>query len=120
MNYTSIEQSKHLLELGLKPETADMYYVQLSEGLDEYTALLKRPQCNYEDDIQCWSIGALLKLIPNYGLRKMGGRLLISFYSAPRITPTPNHVIDDCVNELDAVYQMVCWLLQNNYYIKTE
>ena len=30
-HYTSIEQVKHLLELGLSPATADMYYHCLKE-----------------------------------------------------------------------------------------
>ena len=32
-HYTSIEQSKKLLELGLNPNTADMFYPKIDEGL---------------------------------------------------------------------------------------
>ena len=32
MNYTSIEQSKKLLELGLDAESADMFYMMYKDG----------------------------------------------------------------------------------------
>ena len=122
-HFTSMEQSKKLSELGLKSDSADlMYFLLKRENLLYSKCPVYIPvgrNLKETKDIPCWSIGVLLKLIPNYSLRKMGDRLLINFYSAPRITPTPTHVIDDCVDELDAVYQMVCWLLQNNY-IKTK
>lgn len=57
---TSVEQSKRLLELGLKPETADCFhwnyagvnYVgNITEGLEQ-------------DDIPAWSLNRLIELLP--------------------------------------------------------
>lgn len=64
--YTSIEQSKKLLELGLNPNTADMFYPKIDEGL--YSVF---PVIGYEifkkqiSDIPCWSLGALLDVLPS-------------------------------------------------------
>lgn len=50
---TSIEQSQRLLELGLKPETADMYIFD-----DE--VYIGKPNV---DDIPAWSLHRLLRLL---------------------------------------------------------
>lgn len=58
----SIEQSQRLLELGLKPETADMLYIQIdgswiciiSQGDEEYIP--------YEDRFPAWSLHRLLEM----------------------------------------------------------
>ena len=57
---TSVEQSKRLLDLGLKPETADCfhwnysgvnYIGNITEGLEQ-------------DDIPAWSLNRLIELLP--------------------------------------------------------
>ena len=62
MNYTSIEQSKKLLELGLKPETADMNHYEKDDGW----VTLPKGQISYGgfQIIPCWSLGALLGIMP--------------------------------------------------------
>lgn len=50
---TTIEQSKHLLELGLKPETSDMYIFD-----DE--VYIGKPNI---DDIPAWSLHRLLCML---------------------------------------------------------
>ena len=67
---TDINQSKKLLELGLKPETADMYYHEGSEdgaGNIEYHPNI-RTECNnilFPDYIPAWSLHRLIELICN-------------------------------------------------------
>ena len=74
MNYTTIEQSKRLLELGLNLETADMVYIK--------HATSSNLEFRFDDDVPpmvlgktsfskldvpalpCWSVGALLDLMP--------------------------------------------------------
>ena len=59
---TNIKQSQRLLELGLKPETADMIYMQIdgswiciiSQGDEEYIP--------YEDHFPAWSLHRLLSI----------------------------------------------------------
>lgn len=87
-HYTSIEQSKHLLKLGLNPETADMHYGNFcpkglgyadafGAGLSPYTEAVKtyetiKKQYHIDDYkgivawevLPCWSLGALIDLMP--------------------------------------------------------
>ena len=89
---TSIEQSKKLLELGVDVNTADMIYNILGEPyvrndtpIDEYHT-------------PAWSLVALLKLIPNCIL--FGCKECIKIIDAD----TP----------IDAAFEMVVWLKEND------
>lgn len=128
---TTIEQSKRLLELGLSPDTADMWHnIDIVDkfGMSGY---MEFPSFEKVSDIDepCWSLTALLELMPktmkgipekaayhfvlkknayddwqcNYEHPLFGG--LYSF--AAQKTP------------IDATYYMVVWLLENGH-IKTE
>lgn len=61
---TSVEQSKRLLELGLKKETADIYYdlsthiTEVPYTKDELQRILER-----NDVIPAWSLGRLLEVM---------------------------------------------------------
>ena len=63
---TSIEQSQRLLELGLKPETADMYYTEGSmdaEGNIEYHLNIKRYWISLPTNyIPAWSLHRLIEI----------------------------------------------------------
>ena len=100
-HYTSIEQSKHLLELGLKAETADMQWflednygiVQIKEDLEDWGG-----DCT----IPCWSVGALLMLMPNGSFIKKSD--FGSYFCQGVIYNTP----------IEAVYAYMVNLLQSN------
>ena len=69
--YTTKEQSKELLKLGLNPETADMCFEYQKAHWPDEPAYLDWPQCykkHDKQDIPCWSLVALLNLIPNFEL----------------------------------------------------
>ena len=57
---TTIEQSKKLLELGLKPETADC--VHFSVNGKEYLTIIDEPKFD-EDDIPAWSLHRLMEIL---------------------------------------------------------
>lgn len=59
MGYTTLEESKLLVSLGLSPETADMHYWN-AEGKD-YVYVGKSDNVNSES---CWSLDALINLFP--------------------------------------------------------
>jgi hypothetical protein len=74
MNYTSIEQSKHLLELGLSPNSADMFYRQkISERTDlpYYDIILGHSFAAEQNlfsfrngyEIPCWSYDKMLDIL---------------------------------------------------------
>ena len=122
---TSYEQSKSLLELGLDPNTADMKYdprwdipVIISE-YDYDSHLNYNPE--YENtDIPAWSLAALLGLMPKIKFFKdedayepcinRYGDKYICHYNC---SGADEHwYIED--NPIDAAYNMVCWLKENN------
>lgn len=129
MNYTTIEQSKHLLELGLCPDSADMIYYE-HKFTGALTALNGKAECteykNCTGDIHvipCWSVGALLEII----WKSLPSVMIIPgsrFDIEPQYwCTTDNEEIcydtDYYASAIEALYDMICWLLQNNY-IKTE
>lgn len=62
---TSIEQSQRLLELGLKPETADMYYFRLSENDCCLKVDVDNDPLKYNMDrtyIPAWSLHRLIEI----------------------------------------------------------
>lgn len=126
MNYTSIEQSNKLLELGLPRDTADMVYEYnfLSESNDTTP---KAVNSNLHDttlrNIPCWSIGALFGLLRSYNdcnslsvfsNRSQKWQITISYYDV--IWKEHKEI---SINLLEASYGTVVWLLENGY-IKIE
>ena len=107
MQYTTIEQSKRLVELGLDPKTADLRYVGEGDVVGKGRCLaLHKP---YRDrHIPAWSLDALLKVIPiPYQMtRGRDGKVQFTLLTVPR------H--DTFETELEAVYTMVVWLLEND------
>lgn len=103
-HYTSIEQSKRLIEFGLNPETADMCY-------HEHTAYIDgTPKVGYKagvtDGIPCWSVGALLATMPTYEINNWGDSIQIDYKRYALETEGDETFIDLVVN-------MVALLLEN-------
>lgn len=76
-NFTTPEQSKRLLELGVPADSADMYYKHTK--LTPYVLfnnVLFSVYSKAEDIIPCWSVGRLIDIIaichgtPFYGVNK--------------------------------------------------
>ena len=61
---TSIEQSERLLALGLKKETADMYWVNHG-NLCMPVMLLHEDRPLDNNDTPAWSLGRLIEMLPN-------------------------------------------------------
>ena len=80
---TTIEQSKHLFELGLSPETADMsyseeYFGKDKDGKDDWCWRLNA--CRFidiEGIIPAWSLSALLEVMPRPDLYRETAELWI-------------------------------------------
>ena len=102
---TTIEQSRRLLELGLDPKTADMYY--LPQVMNEGETLWPIDEGYDLDDADqpAWSLAALLEVMKEYGVD------LSSLFNGFRcICSTYDTELYD--NPIDAAYEMVCWLLE--------
>ena len=114
---TSIEQSKKLIELGIDRNTADMCYKCLGE--DPYD-LIVRPYSDWKEEYKvllksgdakvypAWSLTALLKLIPKSIISTPNP--LSTNYCCRNVEFDMEFYAD---NPVDAVFTMVCWLLEN-------
>ncbi len=128
MNYTTIEQSKKLVELGLNPDTADMCW-----GIDfesnryncsPYPLPWKDYTCN-EVYLSCWSLGALLEVVKTrkdcnfitiHSSDSLKWSLNTSYYEL--VNWKEKETLEDTL--IEAAYNMVCWLLENGYIQKGE
>ena len=65
-SYTDLEQSKKLAEI-LPIESADMHwqYIEEDNGQLQWFYFPKDFSINQHDNIPCWSLAALLDLLPN-------------------------------------------------------
>lgn len=94
---TSIEQSQKLIELGIDINTADMCWQN-----NEFPIGF-----NDDEAVPAWSLTALLELIPsNVFLYSKLVKWDESYYIENR------EMLYD--NPVDAVFEMVCWLKENN------
>ena len=130
MNYTTIEQSKKLLELGLSPETADMCYDILTG--DEYPQLVRLKLTDkhwmqlYSDVLMpCWSFGALIDLMPD-DIQDKNDQNVSYFWEFRKNSVMYSNLCPGIGNHkylhwenmnsfFDCIYNTVCWLLENKY-----
>ena len=111
-SYTDIEQSKKLAEI-LPPESADNVIVSIGDREGVKTVVMPKetfdtirtPFSDIRNTIPCWSLSALLRLIPNFNMFKRTIECRIE---------TTNHLIDKACDPIDAAFEMVCWLRENN------
>ena len=122
---TSIEQSKKLIELGIDINSADMVYHKNLEG----TYNLRVVNNILEYDIPAWSLSALLELMPSHLFEFERGIDLNLYPSINRkvwlCSYMPNAIenmktdkfkqITHADNLVDAAYEMIIWLKENNY-----
>ena len=139
IHYTSIEQSKHLLDLGLSPATADMYYHCLKETnaamssvpfVKDRTEVENSAYNALYERIPCWSLEALLDAMPKeitdeYDSKGSLG-MCVCYNSSWEWVVYYSNADADCssIHEeqgntlLEAAYNMVYWLLEQGYIKK--
>lgn len=122
---TSIEQSKRLIELGIDVNSADMVYHKELNG----TYSLRVVDNVLKYDIPAWSLSALLELMPSHLFEFERGIDLNLYPSINRkvwlCSYMPNAIenmktdkfkqITHADNLVDAAYEMIIWLKENNY-----
>ena len=134
---TDIRQSKKLIELGIDTDTSDMCYKCLGE--DPYD-LIVRPYSEWKEEYKvllrsgdakvypAWSLTALLELMPPYlfeferGIdlniyRNLNGKGWHCSYMPNVIENMKKDKFRQLTNgnnPVDAAFEMVCWLLENN------
>lgn len=125
MKYTTKEQSKRLLELGLDPSTADLTL----NIYREKEAVIMKPYRECKEFfnvseipsflIPCWSLDELLELMP-YEIKEDRDtyRLLVThkLVQYPRLTTLwPSLYNSHGDSTFEAAYNMIVWLLENKY-----
>lgn len=100
--FTSLEQSKKLAEI-LSIESADMWYC--NSDPNKITVGKWEDDEHDEDDIPCWSLAALLELIPNYVINKVDDKIYANLYYGLKSSHD---------NLVDAAFEMICQLKENN------
>ncbi len=136
---TTIEQSKHLLKLGLSKETSDMSYSEEYFGEDKDGNGVWRWKLNackfvdIEGIIPAWSLSALLEVIPAmivyptwvdkrptdvwFNLDKdynseTKKQFYMCYYKSLDTHQLAKNTDPSHVSPIDAAYEMVCWLLE--------
>jgi len=121
---TSIEQSKKLLELGLNPNSADMYYSWIgttyllhAESYNEIIAWRKEYAKKHNNPsfctsiIPCWSLAGLLGMIPLYTLEQTTDGKVIVVSEIGQYSKC-SEARD---NPIDAAFEIVCWLIEQKH-----
>ena len=129
IGYTTLEQSKKLVELGLDPFTADMLYYTLTPDIP----VCKKPFIfNGQDmEIPCWSLAALISLMPNKLENLSTPNTSVWLEIGSRIVEyrRQNNIDQSTINNdempsfrgIDLItnaFDMVCWLIEENYIKK--
>lgn len=138
LGWTSLEQSKKLVAAGLDPDTADMYYFKDQLSLIYENVNYKNIFDLFSDDgmsnnlTPCWSLGALIELMPPY-LFGFDRGIDLNIYRNMNgvgwhVSYLPNNIIDMKVddfrqitngnNAIDSAVEMIIWLLDQNYLNK--
>ena len=105
--YTNLEQSKKLSEI-LPIESADMCYLSKDgRGIEFFEEPVVIDGTLEIDDIPAWSLAALLGLMPKFSLERdvsnnVGYQLHYNYNTTYYDEP------------VDAAFEMICWLKENN------
>lgn len=115
---TTREQSQRLLELGLKPETADMYYTTFYRDNVGYEIIQVRSERLplLSQEIPAWSLHRLIEMC---GIDRMP----ISFHKKGKIRIRVNHIHPthegrSGYNHYNSLIDCIEWLISENYFNK--
>ena len=124
---TDIHQSQRLLEMGLKPETADMVYEY--EGTYPYDCNLRILEDGdyisstiITEDIPAWSLHRLKCLLPNKIPYKSGYLTIeiINNVNLMFITDTSEQRVISFIHEnlYESIIKCIKWLIKEDYFNK--
>lgn len=137
LGWTTIDEAKRLVEAGLDPNTADMYY----EPFNDENWVFAYSECssykNYSeykqkwpdiDIIPCWSAGELISLMPksidkyNLCITFEKGCPMVYYIdvngSLLKLGDTYPYYRTDGYIVCDSIVEMCVWLLENGYIEK--
>lgn len=110
-SYTDLEQSKKLAEI-LPLESADMYYPLMEDNIPCEKAYSKDGEYLPGEDIECWSLAALLDVLPYPSLHKTYRAWRCDTYNEAGYV---KNIGEETDNPFDACYEMIIKLHEVNY-----
>lgn len=113
LGWTTIKESRKLIEAGLKPESADMHYT-LAED-ESFYILYTDNEVAYGSDriVPCWSLGALLNLLPFPVLwQEMTGGTLFWRCGVTFMEDDTTYISPMVIDEMEAVVDCVRWVIE--------
>ena len=109
-SYTDLEQSKKLAEI-LPLESADMYYPVMEDNIPCKRAYPKDEEYLPGEDIECWTLAALLNVLPLPSLHKTYSAWRCDTYNEDG---SVQKIGEDADNPVDACYEMIIKLHELN------
>ena len=123
-NWTTVKESKHLIELGIDIKTHDMYHELTSHALAEpfewetfvgQNVAIMNDLFSYRNGytLPCWSLGALIDLMKpidgnTYTITgTLDGSAFVQFEDVTIFAAQEK-------TTFESVYEMVCWLIEND------
>lgn len=129
----SIDQMKHLRELGLNTSDASMHWQFLptvESFFNGVLALEERPtlfvsQPNMKYEYPAYTLQDILDKMPHY-LNPFPSKQILFAWMIERDTIAYRNIedVDDCLKHftdnslIDAAYEMFCWCIENGYILK--
>lgn len=117
---TSIEQSKKLLELGLDLDTADMFWRHENPSNYDFPVAIDKYERPFKNNTVSWSLTALEDLLPNFirdeqmfflsKWKRTDDSWKIAYHLGE------NEYVSFSGNNFDIVYDMIVWLIENNFF----
>lgn len=116
-SYTSLEQSHKLVEI-LPIESADMFYVydrHLDKLYGDIPYIIGYKVLNEDVDIPCWSLTALLNVLPNYidydtirhpDLMRNIDKNYMVIYSPLKHSGIYDNPVDACVDMIERLHEL--------------
>ena len=108
-NYTDLEQSKKLAEI-LPLESADMYYDRYGTPnfINKFVTHKSIKTDKYQHLIPCWSLAALLGVLPDYTLQTNtdGTVFVVCESKKPMISDAYDNTVDACVAMIEKLNEL--------------
>lgn len=104
-SYSDLNQSKVLSKI-LPLESADMYYMNGTK----YVLVIPNYETDLfnlrEDDVPCWSLSALLGVLPNYEISNFGDGIQLDVKKEAFVTEGDETLLDLVVNMIIHLHEL--------------
>ena len=113
-SYTDLEQGRKLAEF-LPLESADMHwqYIEEDNGQLQWFYFPKDFSINQHDNIPCWSLAALLNVLPSATLDSSDDHYY-RVHCNEKFTEWHDNPIDACVEIIDRLHEQMIYDFNNN------